>query len=229
MTDLTEPTPGEEPLEPELERLARSYHEPPATPRDAMWARIEAARTTAASRPAVVPLRRRALWIGAPLATAAVLALGVALGRWTRSSSSGATPAPAIVATAPEAIPVARQRGDVAYRLVATQYLGQSEEFLTLFRSSARDGQSDALATATARHLLATNRLLLDSPAGSDPRMRALLQDLELVLAQIAQLRPTTPHQDLNLITDGMERGAVLIRLRAAVPAGSALLNQGAL
>ena len=42
--------------------------------------------------------------------------------------------------------------------------------------------------TTAARSLLGTNRLLLDSPVATDPRMRQLLEDLELVLAQIAQL-----------------------------------------
>jgi len=91
------------------------------------------------------------------------------------------------------------------------------------------DGQ-ERLASATARGLLATNRLLLDSPAGTDPRLKFLLQDLELVLAQIAQLAPEGRSEDLKLITDGLEQDGMMVRLRSAVPAGTAgTYRQGAL
>ena len=54
---------------------------------------------------------------------------------------------------------------ETAYRLATLEHLGQSEAFLTLFRASVRTGGQERLASATARQLLATNRLLLDSPA----------------------------------------------------------------
>ena len=79
---------------------------------------------------------------------------------------------------------------ETAYRLAAVEHLGQSEAFLTLFRASVRTGSQERLASATARQLLATNRLLLDSPAAQDRKTRLLLEDLELVLAEIAQLSP---------------------------------------
>jgi ubiquinone biosynthesis protein UbiJ len=115
-----------------------------------------------------------------------------------------------------------------AYHLATTEHLGQSEAFLTLFRASVRGGGSERLASATARQLLATNRLLLDSPAASDARTRLLLQDLELVLAGIAQLSPQPRSRDLDLITEGLEQGGVLSRLRTAVPSGASI-TQGAL
>ena len=109
----------------------------------------------------------------------------------------------------------------MAYRIAATEHLGQSEAFLTLFRTSVRRGGNEQLASATARQLLATNRLLLDSPAASDARTRLLLQDLELVLAEIAQLSPRPSSPELDLITEGLERGGVMSRLRTAVPSGA--------
>jgi hypothetical protein len=90
-----------------------------------------------------------------------------------------------------------------------------------LFRTSVRGGSQERLASATARELLATNRLLLDSPAAQDRRMRLLLQDLELVLAEIAQLTPDAPSGDRELIREGIERGGVLTRLRTVVPPGA--------
>jgi hypothetical protein len=216
----------EEPLDPELAQMARDYREPPDTPRELMWRRIELARRT---RRMPTPWRRWAV----PAGIAAVLALGVAIGRSTAPhTGSAAAPAaggPAVATAAPAPVQPGADASTVAYRIAATQYLGQSEAFLTLFRASVQQGRPDPLAEPTARQLLATNRLLLDSPAGGDPRMRALLQDLELVLAQIAQLSPSHGQEELRYITDDMERGAVLSRIRTAVPAGPATLNQGAL
>ena len=115
-----------------------------------------------------------------------------------------------------------------AYRVVTTEHLSQSEEFLTLFRASVRGQRDDRLASATARQLLANNRLLLDSPAANDASTRLLLQDLELVLAEIAQLSSSPKAHDRDLITEGLEQGGVLSRLRTAVPAGASL-TRGAL
>jgi hypothetical protein len=130
------------------------------------------------------------------------------------------------VATAP------RKEDLTAYRVATAEHLGQAETFLTLFRSSVQQGDRERLASSTARQLLATNRLLLDSPAAGDPRLRLLLQDLELVLAQIAQLGPARHGADVELIREGLDDG-VLVRLRAAVPAGAAGMSvrsrQGAL
>jgi hypothetical protein len=112
---------------------------------------------------------------------------------------------------------------------VAAEHLGQAEAFLTLFRASVRQGRQEQLASSTARQLLATNRLLLDSPAAANPKLKLLLQDLELVLVQIAQLERAHRSEDVRLITNGLEDG-MLVRLRAAVPAGAVVTSrQGAL
>lgn len=212
----------------QLRETARNYNAPPETPREEMWERIVAARAerterTDKTRTGVTPLRplrhlRHLTW---PAGIAALLAIGVALGRITAPEPQ--TPAPANVAAV--ATP---QVNDVAYRIAATEHLSQSEAFLTLFRTSVRQGGSEQLASGTARQLLATNRLLLDSPAASDDRTRLLLQDLELVLAQIAQLsdRPKSP--DLNFIAEGLEDSGVMTRLRTAVPSGTSA-TQGVL
>jgi hypothetical protein len=117
--------------------------------------------------------------------------------------------------------PTAGRINETAYRLATAEHLGQSEAFLTLFRASVRGDGDERLASATARQLLASNRLLLDSPAGADRRTRLLLEDLELVLAEIAQLSPQASSGDRELIREGMERGGVLTRLRSVVPAGT--------
>jgi hypothetical protein len=191
---------------------AQAYHAPPPAPREEMWARIAAARragggTPGANAPRVLPIRHWR-WAGLAAAAAAILAVGVGIGR---------------VSVAPhDTVWEARSANTAAYRVAAQEHLGQSEAFLTLFRASVRPDGDHRLAAASARQLLASNRLLLDSPAATDRAIRLLLEDLELVLAEIAQLSPSSRAEDLELIREGIEQGDVMPRLRTAVPAGSA-------
>jgi hypothetical protein len=127
---------------------------------------------------------------------------------------------------APVAAIASREGASVAEQIAAAEYLGRVEYFLTDFRAAARKGEAKAIPAADARRLLTTTRLLLDSPAGQDPRLRPLLEDLELVLAAITQLPGGTP-DDLNLITEGLDRRGMLSRLRSAVPAGHPPVSQG--
>jgi hypothetical protein len=214
-----------------MREAARGYNAPPDTPREEMWAAIraeKAERTEKTERTegvSVLPFRPlhpfRPLRLLAGIA--AILALGIWLGRVTvRQSTPAVSPT---VATTPQPTP---RINPAAYRLATTEHLSQSEAFLTLFRASVQQGGNERLASATARQLLATNRLLLDSPAASDARTRTLLQDLELVLAEIAQLSPQPRSRDLDLIKEGLDQGGVLSRLRTAVPSGGSL-TQGAL
>jgi hypothetical protein len=196
-----------------IRRLAEAALRPPPVPREELWTRIQAERATqgpdAAPSGDVRRLRSR-LGFLLPLAAAALVALAFGLGRWT---------APSRVAPA---LPMPRAAGSsTAVQAMAAEYLGHTEIFLTDFRAAARSGHPDSTAPAEARRLLSTARLLLDSRAAEDVRLRALLEDLELVLAEITQL-PAAPHGDINLITDGLDRRGTLGRLRSAVPAGGA-------
>ena len=77
----------------------------------------------------------------------------------------------------------------------------------------------DAQFAGWAKGLLSNTRLLLDSPAGDDPRRAKLLQDLELVLAQIVQLSPNAAATDRELIQGSIQNAHVMTRLRSAIPA----------
>jgi len=206
----------DERFERRLVEAAQDYHRPPATPREEMWLWIAATR---AAR------RRRRLMLGLPLrwavGIAAVLALGVAIGRWTaKLPGKGSAP---VAATGGD-------QGPVAYRVAAAQYLTRTEALLTGFRSEARSGQPDAQFGRQARDLLGTTRLMLDSPVAQDARLKGLLEDLELVLAQIAQLSPHGDTEEVQLINQGLEQRSVLLRLRTANPAGPGpVRTQGAL
>ena len=197
-----------------LRAAARVYHAPLPTPREEMWAAIGAERDR---RRAVRRNLRRLRWA---LALAATLVLGIGLGRLA-GGPRAAVPVASSAAGAPSA----------AYRLAATQYLARTEILLTGFRAESRRSRLDPQFVASARELLTTARLMLDSPAGADPQLRALLQDLELVLAQITQLGGEPGRQDeIDLINEGLTRHSVLTRLRAATPAaGVPTRTQGAL
>lgn len=206
----------EDRFEEQLREAARDYHRPPEPPREEMWAAIAAARRREQRR--VIVIRP---WLGWGLGIAALLAVGVGIGRWTARGRPTVEP-PAAGAEAPS----------LAYQLATTQYLSRTEALLTGFRAQDRRGAVDAQVAASARDLLGTTRLMLDSPAARDPRLRALLEDLELLLAQIARLpsRGTADENEMNLITQGLEQRGVLPRLRTAIPAGPAVTRpQGAL
>ncbi len=191
-----------------LRQAAQDYHRPPATPREELWTRIAAAR--AARQHQVLVIRPLLRW-GAGIA--AVLALGIAIGRW--SARGGESPASPAVAAGDDQTPA------LAYRVAAAQYLTRTEALLTGFRAEARSPSVPAAQfSRQARDLLATTRLMLDSPAAQDARLKGLFEDLELVLAQIAQLPSSGDREDVQSINQGLDQRSVLLRLRTANPAG---------
>lgn len=192
----------EDRFEQELKRMAQDYRRPPETPRDEMWARITAERARRRDAAKVVPLRR---WMAWSLAAAAVLVLGVLIGRAT---------VPTVIRN-PE---VASRRDSIAYRLAAAPYFTRTEALLTSFRAESRNGKVDADFAAQAQDLLVTTRLMLNSPAARDPRLASLLQDLETMLAQIAQLPAGNDRNDVDLINQGLDQRSVMLRLRTIGP-----------
>lgn len=200
--------------------------------------------SSAASAP-VVPLARggatRRYWQAA--AAVAILAAGIGIGRlWTpRAAAPGQAPE---VAATPDAAPESmlasgdtstrlavrgdratdapslrgEENGSDSYDIAAVQHMSRAEALLTSFRTSG-SGETQASMNVWARDLLADTRLLLDSPAATDARRRHLLEDLELVLAQIVQL-PAESSADRSVVQRSIERGAMLSRLRSTIPAG---------
>ena len=213
----------EEPvLSPRLMDAARAHLEPPAAPADEMWLRIQAQRRRGAAAQ-VATWRRPKVWI--PAAIAATLVIGFGLGRLWKPGKIGV---PHVLArNAPTDSSVTGNKEDLFARYAAEQTLGQAEVLLTQFRADAATGTPPATTPAEARKLLLATRLLLDSPSLTDPRLRGLLEDLELVLAQIAA--GSTQKEDRDVITDGLERRDVLPRLRAAMPVGTGVQIPGAL
>lgn len=208
-----------EPSDSELDRqmieAARQYHDPPSVPREEMWQAIRA-RRQAPRRITSTPALRWTTW---SVGIAAVLMLGIAIG-W-QASRMGSGSQPGVASAEPSGDAAAKPGASPALHLATLQHLNQAEAFLTLFRASVRSGQDAPLARETARQLLTSNRLLRSSRAAEDPTMQTLLDDLELVLAQIAGLRDDSWSGETDLITEGLEQKAVLPRLQVAVTAST--------
>ena len=111
---------------------------------------------------------------------------------------------------------------DEPYQVATTKYLGQTAALLIALPSEVKAGRADEQFITRAGQLLTTTRLLLDSPAASDQSMRTLLEDLELVLAQVVHLQNDRGRTALDLINQALEQRDVLPRLRTAVADKSA-------
>jgi hypothetical protein len=209
----------------ELTRVLReAYNPPPPVPRDEMWARVQSAiQAEAGTVTSLDDVRaRRSRWgsrrpLAWGAAAAAVLALGVGLGRWTAPSAE------------PMAAAAGAESDASVLRLAAVEHLGRTEQMLRLVRAEGRSGTVDPAMGGWARMLLSQTRLLLDSQEGQDPAMRELLEDLELVLIQMvavaeAQNGPgADARSELDLALQGLEQSEVLTRIQAATPRGSVL------
>jgi hypothetical protein len=192
-----------------MREAARTYHVPPDPPLEEMWRRIEARRIGTAARTG---------WYRTAIAFAASLVLGVGIGRYVvpaRGDASRVSPSTSVVARDVTPATAALIAG-IPYEVATRRYLGQTAALLLALPSAVPPGGADARFAAQAQELLSTTRLLLDSPAAADPTMRGLLEDLELVLAQIARLRSTRGEAELDFITSTLEQRDVLPRLGSA-------------
>jgi hypothetical protein len=107
-----------------------------------------------------------------------------------------------------------------AYDGTTARYLGQTAALLIALPAEVRAGRTDRRFIARAAELLTTTRLLLDSPAAADPKVRALLEDVELVLAQVAHLESDRGRVEFEMITQALEQRDLLPRLTSAVAGG---------
>lgn len=194
-----------------INAAADHYNVPPVNPPlDEMWAAIE---TEAFGRRAVAtPLRPRMSLVNNPwLRMAAVLVLGVAIGRLSQRTT-------VVEAPAPEA-PVALATNDQAdaYQLSTERYLGQVVTLMVSLPTKLQNGRVDSTFVTKASESLTTLRMLMDSPAASNPRLRALFEDLELVLVQVVQMPTGGSASEAKLIRQAMRERDVMPRLLDAV------------
>ena len=201
----------------EIRAALREYNNPPELQKadlDAMWASVETAAfgkpqsQPGVERPARSGVSRFLIHRMLPLA--ATLVIGIGIGRFavpTHESGAGVGQ----VATS-DSVSL-----DEPYQSTTSRYLGQAVALLVSLPADGRDGGANEPYMGRAHDLLLTTRLLLDSPASADPRFRTLLEDLELVLAQVVRLQSAESSEELELIRQALEQRDVLPRLRSAV------------
>lgn len=143
-------------LDDQMRHLAQSYNEPPAAPRDAMWARIERAR---AGAPLVdVGRARRTRWLRLATGLAAVLVVGIGIGRLSRGAAT-VTPPPTRIAAAPGEHPAtvgADPIGDAALvplaeSLIAPRQLPRAEAVARVSGGASSGGLNEVRATRDER------------------------------------------------------------------------------
>jgi hypothetical protein len=195
-----------------LDDAARTYHVPPEPPLDAIWSRVEAE--------AFAPVTARRSGPGWRVLTAAIaasLVLGVAMGRYSTRAERAAAIAAVNASTVTPAANPAAQAAAAPYQRATEEFLGSTALLLAALPRDGSGGQMPTLLPDQAAELLTTTRLLLDSPVSANPRMKALLQDLELVLAQVARLQPRRENVTLTLISQTLEERELVPRIRSAV------------
>jgi hypothetical protein len=193
-----------------INTAADYYNVPPVNvPLDEMWAAIE----TEAFAPKVQSIapRRGSLANNPWLRMAAVLVLGVVIGRYTMRAPASAPVETVAVAPKPAA------DLEASYQLSAERYLGQTVTLVAGLPRQLQSGRIDSAYVARASESLAQLRMLMDSPAASNPRLRALFEDLELVLVQVVQMPARGSASEAKLIRQAMRERDVMPRLVDAV------------
>ena len=236
-------TMSDEGMDAMLDDVRENYNVPPETPREQMWTAIEnrigspgdgdalvqpsepeAGTERVATGSDVIDLgaaRRERLgpthqMMGWTVAAAAVLVMGVGIGRMT---------APVVQAT-PTFAASTPSGGTMA--LAAQDHLGRTESLLTMVLADARAGRVVPETAEWARGLLVQTRLLMDNERELDPAVDDLLLDLELVLVQIVGVSDTgsmdeaMARTELELALRSLEDGEVLTRIQAALPSDMA-------
>jgi hypothetical protein len=200
-----------------LRETARTYHRPPderEIPLDEMWQSIEPR-----AFPFTARIPRYAQW----LRVAAALVIGVGIGRLSFATGQRTSVPAAVTASVqqprraeqPPPADAPQQPVDPA----TSRYLGQAAALLIALPAETNAGHPDRPFIKRADELLLTTRLLLDSKSGSDPSLRNLLEDLELVLVQVVRLeKERTPSRrtELELIQQALDQRDVIPRLRDA-------------
>lgn len=229
-----------------LREAKESYRVPPTAPFDAMWERIEHDHfdvpralepldDTVVAAEGVAPLvlsrdrqsTRRRSWLAPAAGIAATLLVGIGIGRVSAPTAVRAVAElPAVEAVGAAADRPRGTGSNVADPLqrATYEYIARAVALLDSIPAAGAGAtlRGDARFVADASQLLGTTRLLLDSPAASDPRMRDLLEDLELVLAQVARLRTAPRADELTFIAEAMDSRDVVPRLRTVVASYSA-------
>lgn len=202
---------NDEELERRLAALRDTWRVAGDPPLEGMWKRVEAEAFGAGRRGFA------SRWIRPLLPLAAMLVLGFGAGQLApRLIGKRAGPrSPLAAETQAGAVGVRSVSSqEVPFVGVATDYLERVTALLVTLAAESREGKSVEYSATQARDLLSTTRLLMDAPQRLDPHLQGLLEDLELVLAQIARLPAKPDAPDVYLIDQTLDQRDVIPRLR---------------
>ena len=187
-----------------LSQARQTHNVPPEVPSERMWQAVEAGGVKPISRPGFQ------LWKPA-LAMAAVLVIGIGIGRWS-------TPETLNTAVSELSVPEDKTPDRVSelYQVTAFALFDRAEALLTDFRMEGCRAQQMESTSRWAGNLLTQTRVLQNSPAAENVELANLLTDLELVLAQIITINPDHCAQDVAWLRSGLAQRATVDRMRAA-------------
>jgi hypothetical protein len=202
---------SEDRLDKIIDTAADHYNVPPVNPPfEQMWTAIEGEAFGRQILPAIE--KKGFSLVNNPwLRMAAVLVIGVAIGRFTMRAPE-AVPVDPTVAMAEPTVDL-----EASYELSAERYLGQAVTLVAGLPRQLQAGRVDSAYVSRARESLTQLRLLMDSPEASNPRLRALFEDLELVLVQVVQMPASGNDFEAKMIRQAMRERDVMPRLVDAV------------
>ena len=206
-----------------IDREAKGYRAGGVPPADRMWSRIEGDVTTAIKRHSF-PHGRNWPWLAAGAGIAAALVIGIAIGRRTITNDGRMTSIVGVDSSVVGGTPVDSIRA-AQMRAVTWSHLVQAETFLTEVRADLKTGRHDPERGDRSRQLLARTRLIMANDAAPAPSVERLLEDLELVLAEIAALPDSGMRRSLDarLLDERLSAGTVLPRIRTILPSPPAI------
>ncbi len=191
-----------------MQKAQEVHNSPPEVPSDRMWNHIQMK-----SQVGRAPARRR-IWQPA-MAMAAVLVIGISIGRWFLPQSE-----PVMVAVQ-ETAPATYD--EEIYQHTALALFDKADVLLTDFRMKGCAPEQMDATSQWAGQLLTQTRVLQGSPVARNNELADLLTDLELVLAQIITINPEQCNLDVAWIRSGLTQRATLDRIRAASARGDRL------
>lgn len=147
-----------------------------------------------------------------------LLTLGIGIGRWTAAAPAQRVGQGATAAT----LAAMRDPGQAMASTLA--HLSEVDVLLELFQESGREEWARHTAVHWAEALLQETRVLIDLHRRADPGLALLLQDLELVLIQVARLEVATRDgaqwegEEIRLISEALLEGSLRPRIRGFIP-----------